>query len=74
MVNAIERSVKNQLLEPVEVALSKPSPAMWDTILKTYHDVSSTAESSYLAKAKSEFTPIKANQASAVPTKPSLRG
>ncbi|GFZ46730.1 Hydrolase acting on GTP to facilitate cellular and subcellular movement [Saitozyma sp. JCM 24511] len=53
MVNAIERTVKRQLLEPVEIALSKPTPGMWDTVLSTYAKVSSHGEESYLAKAKS---------------------
>jgi hypothetical protein len=54
MVNVIERAVKKQLLEPVEIALSKPEADMWETVLTTYRDVSSAAESSYLAKATSE--------------------
>ncbi|WWC89135.1 protein SEY1 [Kwoniella dendrophila CBS 6074] len=52
MVNTIERNIKRQLLEPVEVALSQPSPKMWDTVLKTYQSVSEDAEESYLTKAK----------------------
>jgi hypothetical protein len=69
MVNAIERSVKKQLLEPVEVALSKPSPAMWETVLDTYRKVLDSAESAYLSKAKSECLSIKAHQVSAAPTR-----
>ncbi|WWD17114.1 protein SEY1 [Kwoniella shandongensis] len=53
MVNTIERTVKRQLLEPVEVALSQPSPTMWDKVLETYKDVSESGEDAYLAKAKS---------------------
>ncbi|OCF74245.1 protein SEY1 [Kwoniella mangroviensis CBS 8886] len=53
MVNTIERNVKRQLLEPVEVALSQASPKMWDTVLTTYKEVSEDAEGSYLSKAKS---------------------
>ncbi|OCF39288.1 protein SEY1 [Kwoniella heveanensis CBS 569] len=53
MVNAIERTAKRQLLEPVEVALSQPSAKMWDTVLKTYKQVSEDGEESYLTKAKS---------------------
>ncbi|WWC61965.1 protein SEY1 [Kwoniella dejecticola CBS 10117] len=52
MVNTIERNVKRQLLEPVEVALSQPSVKMWDVVLKTYKEVSEDAERSYLTKAK----------------------
>lgn len=53
MVNGIERTVKRQLSEPVEIALSKPSSTMWDKILTTYNDVTGSAERTYLAKAKS---------------------
>lgn len=53
MVNGIERTVKRQLLEPVEIALSKPSSTMWDKVLTTYNDVTGSAVKSYLAKAKS---------------------
>lgn len=67
MVNAIERSVKKQLLEPVEVALSKPTPTMWDTVLATYRTVSATAEASYLSKANSESNIGNADEALAAP-------
>lgn len=53
MVNGIERTVKRQLSEPVEIALSKPSTTMWDKILSTYRDVTRSAEKTYLTKAKS---------------------
>ncbi|WWC69983.1 protein SEY1 [Kwoniella pini CBS 10737] len=52
MVNTIERNVKRQLLEPVEVALSQPSVEMWNIVLKTYKQVNEDAEQSYLTKAK----------------------
>jgi hypothetical protein len=54
MLTMAQRTVKRQLLEPVEIALSKPTPGMWDTVLSTYAKVSSHGEESYLAKAKSE--------------------
>ncbi|OXG29722.1 protein SEY1 [Cryptococcus neoformans] len=53
MVNAIERNVKRQILEPVEVAMSQPTKTMWDTVLKTYSEVIGAAEETYLSKAKS---------------------
>lgn len=53
MVNGIERTVKRQLLEPVEIALSKPSPTMWDKVLSTYSDVTGSAQKTYLNKARS---------------------
>ncbi|TXT04042.1 uncharacterized protein COLE_07739 [Cutaneotrichosporon oleaginosum] len=52
MVNGVERTVKRQLYEPVEIALSKPSPTMWDKVLATYRDVTDSAEKSYLKKAR----------------------
>jgi len=51
-----QRNSKRQLLEPVEVVMSKPSLDMWDQILTTYRDVLAQAEETYLAKAKSEPT------------------
>lgn len=57
MLTGAQRTVKRQLLEPVEIALSKPTPGMWDTVLGTYAKVSSHGEESYLAKAKSEWKP-----------------
>ncbi|KAL1411658.1 Dynamin-like GTPase that mediates homotypic ER fusion [Vanrija albida] len=53
LVNNAERAVKRQLLEPVELALSKPSTTMWDKVLTTYRDVNGAAEKAYLSKAKS---------------------
>lgn len=49
----LQRSIKRHLLEPVEIALSKPTPGMWDTVLTTYREVTDGAEASYLGKAKS---------------------
>ncbi|ORX35730.1 RHD3/Sey1 [Kockovaella imperatae] len=52
MVNAIERTVRRHLVEPVEIAMSQPKPEMWDVILETYAKVLSEAEESYLSKAQ----------------------
>jgi hypothetical protein len=41
----------------VEIALSKPTPGMWDTVLATYQKVLNGAEESYLSKAKSTSSP-----------------
>jgi hypothetical protein len=58
-----QRNSKRQLLEPVEVTMSKPTLDMWDQILTIYNDVLSQAEASYLAKAKSKLSKsINANQ------------
>jgi hypothetical protein len=55
MLNAIERNVRKQL-EPVEVALSKPSDDMWDVVFDTYRRVLKAAEQTYTDKAKSEYS------------------
>ncbi|VDB95922.1 unnamed protein product [Peniophora sp. CBMAI 1063] len=53
MVNTIERTVRKQIAEPVELALSKPTPDMWDKILTEYTQTLNKAEQNYLSKAKS---------------------
>ncbi|KAF9067200.1 RHD3/Sey1 [Rhodocollybia butyracea] len=53
MVNAIERNFKKQISEPVELALNKGSPNMWDLVLKAFRDTLDKAESTYLSKATS---------------------
>lgn len=53
MLNQIERNIKKQISEPVELHLSRPSKGMWDEILQTFREVLSKAESAYLSKAKS---------------------
>ena len=54
LVNTAERSIKRQLLEPVEVAMSKPIAGLWENIISKYQDVVEAAEYAYLAKAKGE--------------------
>ncbi|KAF9816747.1 hypothetical protein IEO21_03909 [Rhodonia placenta] len=53
MVNVIERNFKKQISEPLEIALNKPEPDMWDRVLTVFRQTLEKAESSYLAKAKS---------------------
>ncbi|KAI0321065.1 protein SEY1 [Amylostereum chailletii] len=53
MVNNIERTFKKQISDPVDIALSKASPSMWDSVLRTFKDTLDKAESNYLTKAKS---------------------
>ncbi|KIY67094.1 root hair defective 3 GTP-binding protein [Cylindrobasidium torrendii FP15055 ss-10] len=53
MVNLIERNFKKQITEPIELAMSTPSPDMWDRILKSFKSTLSKAESTYLIKARS---------------------
>ena len=44
---------KRQIAEPVEAALLKATPTMWDDILKIYQSNLSKNEELYLAKARS---------------------
>ncbi|KAF8904401.1 protein SEY1 [Gymnopilus junonius] len=53
MLNQIERNIKRQISEPVELYLSRPSKGMWDEILLAFRDVLGKAESAYLSKAMS---------------------
>ncbi|KAF7315819.1 Protein SEY1 [Mycena indigotica] len=53
MVNQIERTFKKQISEPVELALNKAAPDMWDDILRTFAQTLAKAEASYLTKATS---------------------
>ncbi|KAJ7693445.1 RHD3/Sey1 [Mycena rosella] len=53
MVNHIERNFKKQISEPVDLALNKAAPGMWDDILRAFRQTLSKAEAAYLAKATS---------------------
>lgn len=53
MVNSIERSVKRQMADPIEVTLSKPKADMWDALLISYKETINKAKETYMAKAKS---------------------
>ncbi|KAE9403661.1 root hair defective 3 GTP-binding protein [Gymnopus androsaceus JB14] len=53
MVNAIERNFKKQISEPVELALNKATPNMWDMVLKAFQETLDKAEAMYLNKATS---------------------
>ncbi|PPQ70293.1 hypothetical protein CVT25_014615 [Psilocybe cyanescens] len=53
MINQIERNIKKQLSEPVELHLNRPSKGMWDSILLTFREVLGKAEAAYLSKATS---------------------
>ncbi|KAI0044983.1 protein SEY1 [Auriscalpium vulgare] len=53
MVNTIERNIKKQISEPVDLHLNKAAPDMWDSIMRTFKETLAKSESSYLAKAKS---------------------
>ncbi len=43
--------MQNQLSDPIELALNKPLPTMWDSM---FHDVSDKASDIYLKKAQSK--------------------
>ncbi|KAF5355429.1 hypothetical protein D9758_006402 [Tetrapyrgos nigripes] len=53
MVNQIERNFKKSITEPVELALHKAAPDMWDSILKAFKETLDKAEATYLSKARS---------------------
>jgi len=51
-VNLIERNFKKHISEPVDVALNKATPDMWDKVLGAFKELLEKAEQSYLKKAK----------------------
>ncbi|KAF8647142.1 hypothetical protein AX16_006973 [Volvariella volvacea WC 439] len=53
MINAIERTFKKQIVEPVELALRKASSDMWDSVLQAFREVLEKAEKTYSSKAES---------------------
>lgn len=53
MVTAIERALKKQIAEPVELSLNKPSEQMWDRILSAFKEALAKAEAAYIKKANS---------------------
>lgn len=50
----MQRNFKRQISEPVDVALNKAAPDMWDNVLAAFKQLLERAESSYLKKAKGE--------------------
>ncbi|KAG9024686.1 Dynamin-like GTPase that mediates homotypic ER fusion [Tulasnella sp. JGI-2019a] len=65
MINAIERTFKKQISEPVEVALSKAKPDMWDRVLQAFKESLTACETTYLTKAKS-FNSTEAEDAESI--------
>ncbi|KAG6900781.1 Dynamin-like GTPase that mediates homotypic ER fusion [Termitomyces sp. T159_Od127] len=53
MINLIEKNFKKHITEPVELALNKAKPAMWDSVLKAFRVSLDRAETTYSTKAKS---------------------
>lgn len=55
MANAIERNLKKEMSEPVDLALARATSNMWDEVLRTFRTTPDKAEGAYLAQVKSEF-------------------
>ncbi|GAA6050175.1 hypothetical protein JCM3770_000438 [Rhodotorula araucariae] len=53
MVAVIERNIKRQMAETVEVALNHPSEDMWDKVLGAFKAALAKAEEAYIRKATS---------------------
>ncbi|KAG5641514.1 Dynamin-like GTPase that mediates homotypic ER fusion [Asterophora parasitica] len=53
MVNLIEKNFKKLISEPVDLALNKAKPDMWDSVLRTFKEILEKSETTYLAKATS---------------------
>lgn len=53
MINTTERTLKKLISEPVELALNKPTPDMWDMVLKSFRATLGKTEDAYITKAKS---------------------
>ncbi|KAI5454161.1 Dynamin-like GTPase that mediates homotypic ER fusion [Naganishia albida] len=64
MVNAIERNLRKQLAEPVEIGLGKPRDDMWDDLLRVFKTMLEASEEVYRAKAKSFNCTEEENKAS----------
>ncbi|GAA5886919.1 hypothetical protein JCM5296_005191 [Sporobolomyces johnsonii] len=53
MVAVIERNIKRQVTDVVELSLTKPSPDMWDKVLSAFKATLAKSEEAYLQKATS---------------------
>ncbi|GAA5838933.1 hypothetical protein JCM11251_003740 [Rhodosporidiobolus azoricus] len=53
MVAVIERNIKRQMADTVELALNKPSDDMWDKVLTAFKAALAKAEEAYVKKATS---------------------
>ncbi|KAF8348393.1 RHD3/Sey1 [Amanita rubescens] len=51
MINSIERKFKARITEPVELALDKATPDMWDKVLRAFKDALAETEAQYMSKA-----------------------
>lgn len=52
----LQRNFKRAISEPVEIALMKPTPDMWDKVLTAFRRTLVKSESAYLTKAKSKLS------------------
>lgn len=50
-----QRNFKRSISEPVELALMKPTPDLWDKVLTAFRRTLAKSEAAYLIKAKSEL-------------------
>jgi hypothetical protein len=55
MIAIIERNIKKQVSDVVEISLNDPKPEMWDKVLSNFKVSLEKAEEAYLKKATSEF-------------------
>lgn len=55
LTRCFQRNFKRQISEPVDLCLNKPTPDMWDNVLKTFREALDKSETIYLTKAKSTW-------------------
>lgn len=53
MAVQLQREVGKKLVDPIELGLSHPSPSMWDDVLRVYNEVTASASTTYLRRARS---------------------
>lgn len=56
MLVQIERTIRKQLAEPVELALSKSDELMWDKVLRTFESGVRDGKAAYLQRSKSAWS------------------
>jgi hypothetical protein len=50
----MQRNFKKQIAEPVDVQFSRPTPRIWDHVLRVYKETLTNSEDLYLTKARSK--------------------
>lgn len=56
LTTCFQKTFIRQIAEPVEVALSKAKPDMWDNVLRAFRESLEQCETTYLSKAKSKWS------------------